>query len=204
MQTFLSQQRKQGGKASSSNNAKGINPAVDACVYLNANQHSNSTTQQRIATELAGCDILLSGYFNAESGFEVIKRVKMTRPLLTKDGMVPESHRRLSKIMVAGQTTPHSLHLYSHPYGSLEIDDLVKYLADTVREFGLGQGVMGLSAWDPLSLSVNLELLFGDDLVLHFLMLRLLESDTYGYIWTLSSHSLIDMGRMAKVTYDIS
>jgi hypothetical protein len=107
----------------------------------------------------------------------------MTRPLLTKDGTaVPESHTRLSKIMVAGQTTPHSLHLYSHPYGSLEIDDLVKYLVDTVQEFGLGQGVMGLSAWDPLSLSVNLELLFGDDLVLHFLMLRLLESDTYGRI----------------------
>ncbi|KAN0112540.1 hypothetical protein V8E51_005491 [Hyaloscypha variabilis] len=148
MQTFLSQQRKQGGKASSLNNAKGINPAVDAC---------------------------------------------MTRSLLTKDRTVLESHTRLSKIMVAGQTTPHSLHLYSHPYGSLEIDDLVKYLADTVREFGLGQGVMGLSAWDPLSLSVNLELLFGDDLVLHFLMLRLL-----------SSHSLIDIPRRAKAIYHIS
>jgi hypothetical protein len=145
MQTFLSQQRKQGGKASSSKNAKGIDPAVDACVYLNANQHSNSITQQRITTELAGCDILLSGYFNAESGFEFIKRVKMTRPLLTKDGTaVPESHTRLSKIMVAVQTTPHSLHLYSHPYGSLEIDDLVKYLADTMQELDLGQGVMGI------------------------------------------------------------
>ena len=70
----------------------------------------------------------------------------MTKPLPTKDGTaVPESYTRLSKVMATGKTSPHTLHLFSHPYGSLGVDDLVKYVADAVQDLGLNHGVFGIA-----------------------------------------------------------
>ncbi|KAE9375869.1 hypothetical protein N431DRAFT_463932 [Stipitochalara longipes BDJ] len=146
MKAFLSQQQ-QSHKASTPNDAEDINYAATACAYLNPNQDANLTTQQRIATELAGCDIMLSGYFNPEGGFRFIKGIKITRPLLTRDGeVVPEGHTRLSNIMIVGRTVPHTLHMYSHPYGSLEIGDLFKYLMNAVQELEVREGVFGIAS----------------------------------------------------------
>jgi hypothetical protein len=101
----------------------------------------NLTTQQRITAELAGCDIILSGYFTAENGYRVVKDVKMTRPLLTQAGdVVRESHVRLSHVGIVGHVVPRALHFYAHPYGNLGMLDLVRYLNGAAQGLGMREG----------------------------------------------------------------
>lgn len=77
----------------------------------------------------------------------MLKDVKMTRPLLTQSGdVVPESHLRLSHVLLVGQAMPTAVHMYAHPYGNLEIEDLFKYLHGVVEELGMKNGgVFGIA-----------------------------------------------------------
>ena len=73
----------------------------------------------------------------------------MTRPLLTQNGvMVPENYVRLSHVMVVGQAVPKVVHLYAHPYMSLAMGDLLRYLSGVVQELRMGPetGCFGITS----------------------------------------------------------
>jgi hypothetical protein len=150
MAAFLAQQQQQQRREAPSSNIANDTNSIDAArAQFEAGRQDNLTTQQRIAAELVGCDIILSGYFTTENGYHIVKDVKMTKPLLTQAGdVVPESHVRLSHVRIIGHAVPRALHFYAHPYGNLGMLDLVRYLNGAAQGLGLreGEGVFEIAS----------------------------------------------------------
>jgi len=89
--------------------------------------------------------VMLNGYFSPSQGFRLVEKGPLSQPLLTKGGkIVPGDYTALAIIerRAKGTKTPHCVHVYSHPYEDLEVQDLLVPLRDVVD--GLrGEGRLG-------------------------------------------------------------
>jgi hypothetical protein len=102
---------------------------------LREGQKENLSIPELIDLEKETYRVMLNGYFSPSQGFRLVEKGPLSQPLLTKGGkIVPGDYTALAIIerRAKGTKTPHCVHVYSHPYEDLEVQDLLVPLRDVV------------------------------------------------------------------------
>jgi hypothetical protein len=99
----------------------------------------NDTLDDQIAGGKRARDELHNGYgFTPENGFYITADIPLLQPIVTASGaVVPTNHLALKFTMTfpsnTHEKTLHTIHLYSHSYENLSVNDLTKGLQEIVK-----------------------------------------------------------------------